>query len=421
MKIIKSHKDYVVLDRNKKTYLFSGEDNSIFEFPVSEIDNIDEFLKKRNKKIRNTFTNKKKHPLMFSLLLTQSCNLRCRYCYEKENGDSHFKNKYMSNEVLEKILESIFELSKENKRVSICFFGGEPLVNIEGMRLAVYHIEKFSKKYSVKAGLSMTSNGTLFNNQVNDFITNNRIKVQISIDGDQKTNDFNRYYLNGKGAFNNAISKTAKLRNLLQLNARATITPYNLDLVSIYKSLHDLKFNQIMLSPAFNYFEDESSFNKLAEGYTDLFSYELRNIKNSCFLEVRQNKMFMQLFKRIHFSKKIDHSCGIGRNLFAIDVDGSIYPCQRFVGEYDFRLGNINDITDLSELKKVDYDTRNEKCEVCWARNLCLGGCSHENYLATGSMNSHATGYCNYFKKIALAMVDCYLSITQEELKELLS
>jgi len=90
-----------------------------------------------------------------------------------------------------------------------------------------------------------------------------------------------------------------------------------------------------------------------------------------------------EIIKLIHFSELTTHNCGSGLGYVSIDVDGNIYPCQRFTGMDDYKIGDI--------FSGFDYDKRfiyysydvnnNEKCSNCWARYLCGGTCFYGNYV----------------------------------------
>ena len=61
------------------------------------------------------------------LCITDKCNLGCPYCYVAN------KNKFMSFETFEKVLEDIRYYTKKSgcDSYSISYFGGEPLLNFD--------------------------------------------------------------------------------------------------------------------------------------------------------------------------------------------------------------------------------------------------------------------------------------------------
>ena len=68
-------------------------------------------------------------------LLTENCNLRCKYCFE---GSSRNVKKVMSSETAHRGInllcdqaEQAYQAGYTDSNVSITFFGGEPLLNTE--------------------------------------------------------------------------------------------------------------------------------------------------------------------------------------------------------------------------------------------------------------------------------------------------
>ena len=71
--------------------------------------------------------------------------------------------------------------------------------------------------------------------------------------------------------------------------------------------------------------------------------------------------------------------CGAGKNVEGIGYDGTLYPCQRFIGDSKYAYGNINQ-TDgtnkFSSLINVDnFLAHDDNCQRCWVRNICGGYC----------------------------------------------
>ncbi|WP_279237165.1 SPASM domain-containing protein [Alkaliphilus pronyensis] len=120
----------------------------------------------------------------------------------------------------------------------------------------------------------------------------------------------------------------------------------------------------------------------------------------------------------MHNSKTRRVSCGVARNLYAVDINGDIYPCQRFVNNKEFAIGNVadGDIGQKDFLKKVTIDNF-KKCAHCWARNLCVAGCPHENLASTGDMNLPHDSYCRYVKKIKSELIRLYLRLSDEDIE----
>lgn len=139
--------------------------------------------------------------------------------------------------------------------------------------------------------------------------------------------------------------------------------------------------------------------------------------KRKKYEEVINNKMFMHQFSDIHNSKIRTKACGAGNNLYAIDIDGDIYPCQRFVGNKEISLGNVFKNDDLQKkfLEEININ-KFTKCNTCWIRNLCVGGCIYDNFSLTGNINLPYEPYCEYQRKIVTELIRIYLRLSDEEI-----
>jgi uncharacterized protein len=75
--------------------------------------------------------------------------------------------------------------------------------------------------------------------------------------------------------------------------------------------------------------------------------------------------------------------CGAGSEYLAITPEGDIYPCHQFVGNDEFKMGNI-----MAGIFEIGLNTQfknahvynKEKCKDCWARFYCSGGCHANAY-----------------------------------------
>lgn len=66
---------------------------------------------------------------MLTLQVTQNCNLRCSYCvYSGNYKNRTHSNLRMSFDVAKKAIDYLFEHSINLEKVSIGFYGGEPLL-----------------------------------------------------------------------------------------------------------------------------------------------------------------------------------------------------------------------------------------------------------------------------------------------------
>lgn len=135
-----------------------------------------------------------------TLMLVQACNLACKYCYAQE-GEYADKG-IMSKEVALNAIDYLLENSGDTQELYITFFGGEPLLCFELIKEIVAYCKIKEKISGKNFKYSMTTNGTLLTDEINQFIIKNKISTMISIDGDIEQHDSKRYYKSGNGCYN---------------------------------------------------------------------------------------------------------------------------------------------------------------------------------------------------------------------------
>lgn len=148
--------------------------------------------------------------MTFILQITESCNLNCRYCFEGEKGGD-----CMRHDMIPAIISFIGDYMRNtfivDKQVCINFNGGEPLLNFDFMKAVVIELKK--------AGISnysISTNFTKVNDEVMDFLADNKFQIQISLDGNASSHNHNRVYHDGSGSFDTVYNNIIKYKNQLR-------------------------------------------------------------------------------------------------------------------------------------------------------------------------------------------------------------
>ena len=98
----------------------------------------------------------------------------------------------------------------------------------------------------------------------------------------------------------------------------------------------------------------------------------------------------------------------------AVTPWGDLYPCHQFVGDPNYKLGNVWDgVTNTAlrdEFKLCNVYARPD-CKDCWARLYCAGGCAANALHATGDIHGVYEYGCEVFRK----RIECALMIKVAE------
>ena len=149
--------------------------------------------------------------------VTNQCNLACTYCYEygedkivdTENGQ---QPKFMSEETARESVEFALRESRENKHAHITFFGGETLMNFPVLKSTIAYARRTRRRSRARTiDFSLTTNATLLQPDVIEFLADERVGVTISIDGPEEMQDKFRVFNNGQGSYDMAAPKIKAL------------------------------------------------------------------------------------------------------------------------------------------------------------------------------------------------------------------
>ena len=102
------------------------------------------------------------------------------------------------------------------------------------------------------SAFTLTTNGVLLNDDVQEFANKEMANVVLSMDGRKEVHDFMRPFRGGQGSYDYIIPKfkeMAESRNQTNYYVRGTFTHYNTDFASDVLNLADEGFKQISVEP----------------------------------------------------------------------------------------------------------------------------------------------------------------------------
>ena len=352
------------------------------------------------------------------LHIAHDCNLACKYCFAEE-GEYHGRRALMSYEVGKKALDFLIANSGTRRNLEVDFFGGEPLMNWQVVKDLVAYGREQEKLHDKHFRFTLTTNGVLLNDEVQEFVNKEMDNVVISLDGRKEVNDQMRPFRNGKGSYDLIVPKFQKLaesRHQTNYYVRGTFTHNNLDFVEDVLHLADEGFEQISVEPVVAdpnepYAIRPEDIPQICEGY-DILAKEMLARK-------KQGKGFNFFHYMIDLSggpcvyKRLS-GCGSGTEYLAVTPWGDLYPCHQFVGEEQFCLGNVDDgvvNTDMRDTFKLCNVYAKEECRNCFAKFYCSGGCAANAYHCHGDINKPYETGCELQRK----RVECAIMLKAAE------
>ena len=361
------------------------------------------------------------------LMLTYSCNLACRYCYEdREEGcvptvEGGTVPREMSPESLRESVRFLIDHSGENRKLSIVLFGGEPLLRFPLLRAAVLESRAMADARGKEISFSITTNGTLLTREIAGFLKENGISVCISIDGPREVHDVNRPYASGRGSYDDVERGIAYLmedRNGHPTAARVTLGHGAVDVRKTYDHLRGLGFDEVGFAPAS---AAEGSLAALTGEELDRVLDGFRELAAEYADDVRERRMpafsnMTQILTLIHRGDPMPYPCGAGIGMLAADPSGVLYPCHRLCGVGESMGDPSRGIAAEARTRFLDGARRRREsaCDACWAKNFCAGGCYHDAYLRQGNLFTPSMHYCRWIKELFLLGLQTYVRIQNE-------
>lgn len=321
------------------------------------------------------------------LNIIHGCNLRCKYCFADE-GEYHGHKGVMDIETAKKAIDYVIKRSGPRKNIEIDLFGGEPTLIMDTIKEIIKYARENEKKWNKNIRFTMTTNATLLNEEMMDYMDKEMGNIILSLDGRKEVNDNVRIKVDGSGSYDDIlpnIKKMVEKRNKDKMfYVRGTFTRANTDFYEDVMAMANEGFREISIEPVV--LPDEHPLSLREEDLPTIFdNYD------KLYDEMVRRKKEGDEFRFYHFNidlnggpcvyKRIS-GCGAGFEYVAITPQGEVYPCHQFVGKEEYKLGTIYDDTYNTELAKKfkkAHIYNKPKCRECWARFYCSGGCQANN------------------------------------------
>lgn len=311
------------------------------------------------------------------LTLTEKCNLKCKYCYEKNKHGSSMKLEVAKKIIARFLAESDYDM------VNIVLFGGEPFLEFELIKDICEWT--WGNKWKANYQFNFSTNGTVFNESIKEWLRNNadKIKLCLSADGGEETQNINR---------DNSFRKVD-----FELFKKLWIPPY-VKMTIGQETLGNLSEDILFFhSKGFQFAECN-----LAEGIlwrdedATVFDRELRKMVKF-YIEhediIPAPILGLELWK-CSIQKREKRKCEMGRHIYAFDCEGNQCLCNFFT-EMSFAED------ELGRIKKAvaeDCSLTDVFCyEKCYYYPICKS-CYGADYSIYGKFGRHNEGRCKMVK-----------------------
>ena len=324
---------------------------------------------------------------LFTIEMTQQCNLRCSYCCY--SGTYRDRRAHNQNEISYGTLQHAVDFitkhaNTEIPEITVCFYGGEALL---AKRKMEWMVAKLFDIFGDKVQFSLSTNGFALTESVIDWICSfAKFVVNVTVDGNKVMHDSFRKTLSGKGSYDtitrNLLLFKTKYPHEYEQRVRFLSTVYSytdiLKLAEVWDNEPVLEGHYpVHISHIIPDFDNpdrtydtreikDAFYRKAFQAYRE----GKRGILYDCF-----EKLIAMIAGRDYLlmpgSLKM-HTCF--QNLFScfINADGDLYACEKFCGEN--KMGNVVDGVQPEKCYPLLYrftDRKNRFCTTCWAKRFC--------------------------------------------------
>jgi len=323
------------------------------------------------------------------LILTDSCNLKCKYCFIENSLPFDHINNNMSIQTLSKSVDLFKKLSRNQSHYNkIIFYGGEPLLNREILYQGVIIVREHLGK---KTDINLITNGIGITRKDANFFKENKVKISISIDGLESINNKARVFNNNKNSYSSIVKGYNNLKFVGYNEIGASITLGKHNIKNLQKNIELLLEKFDFKTIGFNFLMDFPNCKNPFAIDMDLATTEV--LKTFEFLRkkgIYEDRIMRKLKPFLEEKIHLKDCCAIG-NQIVISPDGEIGPCHGFLYNKKYFSQEIDEVdTIYSNGDFIEWSKRfpinMEKCDNCVAIGICGGGCPYQAYINKGSI-----------------------------------
>lgn len=335
--------------------------------PVNE--NESEKLKIRYQEIINNGS------LAFTILPTEQCNFRCKYCNEP------FKKKNMPKSIQDGLIKYLRKNIRKYNRLDMAWFGGEPLLAANEIEYMTRNFLEICKAYRIPYTANITTNGYLLTPEmIKRMIKCHVTSYQVTIDGLENTHDFQKPLAGGGKTYQTVIQNLRDIRDnvktkMIRIIIRTNITKEIYNQFDQYLDFYQKEFG------------DDERFSFFFRPAMDWGGESVKTISD----QLIGDDVIDSIYKKIIETEKLrrfdSHRgffatggtvCAAAKlNFFTLEPDGKVHKCsQIFDDDFDTCIGHLTEDGEMiiDEAKHAPWLLERTSCDnrECFFGGNCI-------------------------------------------------
>lgn len=313
--------------------------------------------------------------LHLSLIPTEACNFRCKYCYQ--SGIKHT----MSDEIVKSIKKYLEKAARKYKGMFISWYGGEPTLAKEQILEIMGYAKTICRANGIPLYGQMTTNGyALSKDYFEELLNNHVLSYMITIDGLKDTHNIQRPHFSDPDSYSMIMNNLRTIRdnvkkNNFRIGIRINISPAIVPYLKEYVDTIGNEFgNDKRFGIIWEWVKDWggeqicNNFELIMDSYDSTEYKKYLDYITEKGLQIDQGQAMSRLGSEMCIASR--------KNGFVINFDGKIYKCA--MGLYDSTLEEVNCIGELRENGNLFLDEYKNSLWVGQSKipDEC-GGCLH--------------------------------------------
>jgi radical SAM protein with 4Fe4S-binding SPASM domain len=312
------------------------------------------------------------------VLVNYMCNLSCPYCFSAKGRS----NKVLSKANLKAVLDYFIDSQRcDGKPLRITFTGGgEPTMSWDVVKYGLKYASQLAEEQKIPLKFGLISNGSLIKEEMVGILSHYLVSSRISFEIIEEIQNKQRGFYH---KVCHAIDMMVKAG--IKVEIRSVITPDNVN------RMNEMADEMIKRFPEVDtYYFDPVADSKIFhdETLTTLFYNSYRH----SFLKAKQlatqnNKQIKCAVSR-SLETIVDRYC---QGEFCLTPEGTISVCmevsspqeegyeKHIYGRVDENKKLVIDYDKYRQLRQKDMACNNPRCETCFVKWNCGGGCMASN------------------------------------------
>jgi len=359
----------------------------------------------------------------------QNCNLCCTYC-STAHGTYGVAKGRMHESVWHRIIRTALAGAPENRKLRFEFGVGETFLYYNEFKYLLDHLQSEAARWGIPIEVGCSTNGTLLDQGQLEDLARRGISLTFSIDGPEAAHDRHRRDKWGRGSYQRVmrawkyyrmLSMRDPARPACNVQSVATEETRLADLIRFWREQEQATFAcMVQLPTQFNKKYGTSRWHHLQHRYLfDLHAWGMElagRLEVPKFLSDYQGPVDLyRMWQRLFLGQRAA-TCGTGQDVIGVDIHGSLYPCEAFMGWDQWCIGTIFDGINpikLNRFREVRQAAA-KICEDCWAGSCCGKNCFGAN--PAKDISTNFKDGCWFAKRLCEIALETYQKLSNGSL-----